>query len=173
MVSRGVHTKNKLCSLEKSISSIRSGRLWFLAFFPSPFSGLLASPFILACIPYPTSTCRFNFPGLILVLSAHTQSGWGWLWKPKSIVLSGAEYSMAIMTAFPLSFIAIPSKNPFSINADILGFSQNCSYTVLALSFRRASRMPRTESSSAISQGYLYFYYMSSAISHLGSGLGP
>ena len=27
----------------------------------------------------PTSTCRFNFPGLILVPSAHTQSGWGWL----------------------------------------------------------------------------------------------
>ena len=37
MVSRGVHTENKLCSLEKSISSIRSGRLWFLAFFLSHF----------------------------------------------------------------------------------------------------------------------------------------
>ena len=57
----------------------RSGRPWFLAFFPSLLSGLLASPFILACIPYPTSTCRIDFPGLILVPSAHTQSGWGWL----------------------------------------------------------------------------------------------
>ena len=139
----------------------------------SAVSGILEVP--LKC---PTKVeiwgmCRFNFPGLIFVPSAHTQSGWGWLWNLKSMVLSGAEYSMAVMTAFPLSFVAIPSRGPFSINADILGFSQNCSYTVLALSFRRASRIPRTESSSAMSQGYLDFYYMSSAISHLGSGLGP
>ena len=88
------------------------------------------------------------------------------------MVLSSAEYSMAVMAAFPLSFVAILSRGPFSINADILGFSQNCSYTVLALSFRRASGMPRTESSSAMSQGYLDFYYMSSAISLLCSDLG-
>ena len=88
------------------------------------------------------------------------------------MVLSGAEYSMAIMAAFPLSFVAILSRGPFSINADILSFSQNCSYTVLALSSRRASGMPRTESSSAMSEGYLDFYYMSSAISLLGSSLG-
>ena len=80
---------------------------------------------------------------------------------------------MAVMTAFPLSFVAILSRGPFSINADILGFSQNCSYTVLILSFRRALGMPRTESSSAMSQGYLDFYCMSSAISHFGLGLGP
>ena len=89
------------------------------------------------------------------------------------MALSGAEYSMAVMAAFPLSFVVILSRGPFSINADILGFSQNYSYTVLVLSFRRASGMPRTESSSAMSQGYLDFYYMSSTISHLGSGLGP
>ena len=88
------------------------------------------------------------------------------------MVLSDAEYSMAVMTNYPLSFVAILSRGPFSINADILSFSQNCSYTVLALSFKRASRMPRTESSSAMSQGYLDFCYMSSAISLLGSGLG-
>ena len=87
-------------------------------------------------------------------------------------MLFRSEYSMAVTTAFPLSFVAILSRGPFSINADILGFSQNCSYTVLVLSFRRALRMPRTESSSAMSQGYLDFYYMSSAISLLGSGLG-
>ena len=79
---------------------------------------------------------------------------------------------MAVMTTFPLSFVVILSRGHFSINADILDFSQNCSYTVLTLSFRRASGMPRTESSSAMSQGYLDFYYMSSAISLLGSGLG-
>ena len=33
--------------------------------------------------------------------------------------------------------------------------------------------MPRTESSSAMSQGCLDFYWMSLAMSHLGSGLGP
>ena len=88
------------------------------------------------------------------------------------MVLSSAEYSMALMATFPLSFVPILSKDPFSINANILGFSQNCSYTVLALSFRWASGMPRTKSSSAMSQGYLDFYYMSSTISLLGLGLG-
>ena len=89
------------------------------------------------------------------------------------MVLSGAEYSMAVMAAVPLSLVAILSSDPFSINIDILGFSQNCSYTVLALSFRRTLGMPMTESSSAISQDYLDFHYTSSAISLLGSGLGP
>ena len=42
------------------------------------FSGLLPSPFILAFPLPPTFTCRLSFLGLILVLSAHTQSGWGW-----------------------------------------------------------------------------------------------
>ena len=89
------------------------------------------------------------------------------------MVLSGAEHSMAVMAAFPLSLVAILSSDPFSINIDILGFSQNYSYTVLALSFRRTLGMPRTKSSSAMSQDYLDFYYTSSAISLLGSGLGP
>ena len=74
-----VHTKVSHVRFVESFSSKRSGRLWFLAFFPSPFPRLLISPFILACILYPTSTCRFDFLGLILVPSSHTQSGWGWL----------------------------------------------------------------------------------------------
>ena len=89
------------------------------------------------------------------------------------MVLSGAEYSMAVMATFPLSLVAILSSGPFSINIDILGFSQNCSYTILALSFRKVSGMPRIESFSTMSQDYLDFYYTSSAISLLGSGLGP
>ena len=52
------------------------------------------------------------------------------------MVLSGAEYSMAVMAAFPLLFVAILSRGPLSINADILDFSQNCFYTVLTLSFQ-------------------------------------
>ena len=91
----------------------------------------------------------------------------------KSIALSGAKYLIAVMAALPLSFVAILSRGPFSINADVFGSSQNCSYAVLALSFRSALGIPRTESSSAMSQGYLDFHCMSSAISLLGSGLGP
>ena len=89
------------------------------------------------------------------------------------MVLSGVEYSMAVMAAFPLSLVAILYSGPFSINIDILGFSQNCSYTTLTLSFRSTLRMPRTESSSAISQDYLDFCYTSSAISFLSLGLRP
>ena len=77
------------------------------------------------------------------------------------------------MAAFLLSFVAILPKTPLFIDADVFGSSQNCSYAVLALSFRSALRMPRTESSSAMSQGYLDFHYMPSAMSLLGLGLGP
>ena len=52
------------------------------------------------------------------------------------MILSGAEYSMAGMAAFPLSLVAILSSGPFSINADILGLFQNCSYTVFAPFFQ-------------------------------------
>ena len=89
------------------------------------------------------------------------------------MVLLGVEYSMVVMAAFPLSFVAILSRGHFSINADILDFSQNCSYTVLALSFRGTSDMSRIELSSIMSQDYLDFYYMSSTIPLLGSGLEP
>ena len=89
------------------------------------------------------------------------------------MALSGTEYSMAVMAAFPLSLIVILSSVPFSINIDILDFSQNCSYTVLTFSFKGTSNMPRTELSSVMSQNYLDFYYTSSAIPLLGLGLGP
>ena len=52
------------------------------------------------------------------------------------MALLGAEYSMVVMTALPLSLVVILSSVHFPINIDILGFSQNCSYTALALSFR-------------------------------------
>ena len=38
-----------------------AGRLWFLAIFPSLCFRLLTFPFILACVPYPSSTCRIDF----------------------------------------------------------------------------------------------------------------
>ena len=52
-------------------------------------------------------------------------------------------------------------------------FFPSCSYTVFALPSRDTSDMPRTESSSVVSQDYLDFYYLSSAITFLSSGLRP
>ena len=82
----------KLISPLESFSWRWAGRLWFLAIFPSPLHELLSFPFILACVFYPSSTCRIDIPRLILVPSTHTQSGWGWLKKLESMALSGAEY---------------------------------------------------------------------------------
>ena len=89
------------------------------------------------------------------------------------MALSGAEYSMAVRAAFPLSLVVILFCVPFFIDIDILDFFPNWSYTVFALPSRGTSDMSRTESSSAVSQDYLDFYYLSSAITFLGSGLGP
>ena len=50
---------------------------------------------------YPPSTCRIDIPRLILVPSAHTRSGCGWLKKLESMALSGAEYWMAVRATFP------------------------------------------------------------------------
>ena len=80
---------------------------------------------------------------------------------------------MAVMTAFPLSLVVILSSVSFSIDIDILDFFPNCSCTAFALSSRGTSDMPRTESSSAVSQDYLDFYYLFSAITFIGSGLEP
>ena len=49
------------CSPQEFFSWRRAGRLWFLAIFPSPCSGLPTFPFILACVSYPSSTCRIDF----------------------------------------------------------------------------------------------------------------
>ena len=80
---------------------------------------------------------------------------------------------MAVSAAFPLSLVVILSSVPFSINLDILDFFPNCSYTISALPSRETSNMSRTELSSTVSQDYLDFYYLSSAITFLGSGFGP
>ena len=80
---------------------------------------------------------------------------------------------MAVRAAFPLSLVVILSSVPFSIDLDILDFFSNCSYTVFALLSKETSDMPKIESSSTVSQNYLDFYYLSSAITFLGSGLGP
>ena len=75
---------------------------------------------------------------------------------------------MAVMAAFLLSFVAILSRSPLSIDADMFDSSYNCFYAVLVISFRNALGMPRTESSSAVYQSYLNFHCVSSA-----QALGP
>ena len=77
VVCRGVHIElNRVRSRSLSPGGgLRGSGSW--PFFPASHSDCLLPLFILACIPYPTSTCRFNFLELILVPSAHTQSGWG------------------------------------------------------------------------------------------------
>ena len=84
---------------------------------PPPLLNCFSFLFILAFTLPSTSTCRFSFPGLILVPSAHTQSGWEWLQKLKNIALSGAEYLIAVMAVFLSFFVAILFRGPFPINA--------------------------------------------------------
>ena len=50
------------------------------------------------------------------------------------MALSGAEYLIAIIATFPLSFVATLFRGPFPINAEVFSFSLNRSYTVLVLS---------------------------------------
>ena len=59
----------------------------------------------------------------------------------------------------------------FPIDIDIFRFFPNCSYAVFVLPSRGTSDMPRTESSSVVSQDYLDLYYLSLVITFLGSGL--
>ena len=80
---------------------------------------------------------------------------------------------MAVIAAFPLSLVVMLYSVSFFIDIDILDFFPNCSYIFFILPSRGTSNMPRTESSSAVSQDYSDFYYLSSAMLFLGSSLGP
>ena len=79
---------------------------------------------------------------------------------------------MAVMAAYSLSLVVILSSVSFFIDIDILDFFPDYSYIFFALPSRGTSNMPRTESSSAVSQDYLDLYYLSLAILFLGSSLG-
>ena len=83
---------------------------------------------------------------------------------------------MAVMEAFPLSLVVILSSVSFFIDIDILDFLDffpNYSYIFFALPSKGTSNTPRIESSSAVSQDYLDFYYLFSTILFLDSSLGP
>ena len=81
------------------------------------------------------------------------------------MALSGAEYWMAVRAAFPGRYTF---QRTLLYWPRYFRFFPSCSYTVFALPSRDTSDMPRTESSSAVSQDYLDFYYLSSA-----RALGP
>ena len=61
VISHGVHIKLNRVRFEESFSWRRTGRLWFLAIFPSPSPRSLVPLFILVCILYPSSTYRIDF----------------------------------------------------------------------------------------------------------------
>ena len=101
-----------------------------MVIFPSLFSGLLTFPFILACVPYPSSTCRIDFSKTdTCPISPYPE----WL----GVVVKAGEYGSVRCRvlngskgSFPWSFIL--SSVPFSINTDILYFfSQAVSIPVL------------------------------------------
>ena len=137
-----------------------------MAIFPSPLFGTLTFPFILACVSYPSSTCRIDFsttdtcpispyPEWLGVVVKAEECG-----SVRCRVLNGSKGS------FPWSFIL--SSAPFSIGLDIFRFFPSYSYTVFALPFSETSDMPRM-----CPKTILYSYYRAWAMTFLGSGLGP
>ena len=61
VVCRGVHIESNYVRSRSLSPGGGVGGFGFLAIFPSPSPGLPVPPFILACIPYSSSTCRINF----------------------------------------------------------------------------------------------------------------
>ena len=140
-----------------------------MAIFPSPLSGFLLFPFILTCVPYPSSTCRIDFSQTdTCPISPYPE----WL----GVVVKAEEYGSVRCRvlngnkgSFPWSlyFLAYPSL----LTLDILDFLPSWSYTVFALPSDETSDMPRTESSSAVSQGY--FVLVLQSLGHNFPRLGP
>ena len=118
---------------------------------------------------YPSSTCRIDIPRLILVPSAHTRSGWGWLKKAgeygsvRCRVLNGSKGS------FPRLFTL--SSIPFSIGTDILDFFPSCFYTIFALLPRRLWTGRGLNCPRLYPNAILYLHYSVWAMTFLGLGL--
>ena len=173
VVCRGIHIElNRVRS--RSLSP--RGGLWgssFWPFFPALFSGSLVPLFILACIPYPSSTCKLNFLGLKTRPVSPYLKWLGVVVKAEEHgsvrcrVLNGNNSSFPfVLGRYTIQHLLLYWHRYFRF------FSQTVPIPFLPISSKRISDMPRTESSSAMSQNYLDFYYTSSAIPFLGSGLG-
>ena len=138
------------------------------------FSHCLSYPFIRAFILLPTSMCKLNFLRLkTCPVSPYLE----WLGavvkaeKHGSVrcrVLNGSNGSFPfVLVRYTIQRLLLYWHRYF------LDLFPYYSYTVFALSSKGTLDMPRTESFSAVSQDYLDFYYPSSAIPFLSSGLGP
>ena len=151
----------------------RAGRLWFLANFPSLFPRIAYFSFYTSMYPlsnvhmwvrfFRTDTCPISpYPEWLGVVVKAEEYG-----SVRCRVLNGSKGS------FPFVL------GRYTIQRTLLHWPRyfrcfpNCSYTAFALLSRETSDMPRTESSLAVSQDYLDFYYLSSAITFLDLGLGP
>ena len=111
---------------------------------------------------YSSSTCRIDIPRLILVPSAHTRSGWGWLKKLESMALSCAEYWMAVRATFSgrLHFPAYPFLLTQIFSIPFLPFLPRRLWTGRGLN--RPRLYPNT---------ILYLHYSVWGIAFLGLGL--
>ena len=138
----------------------------------SPLLYCFSFLFILAFTLSPVSTCKLNFLGLkICPVSPYLE----WLGvvvkaeehgSVRCRVLNGSNGSLPfVLGRYTIQRLLLYWHRYF---LDLFSYY---SYTVFALSSKGTSDMPRTESSSAMSQDYLDFYYTSSAIPFFG--LGP
>ena len=148
----------KFSSSLESFSWRWAGRLWFLAIFPSLLYRLLTFPFIPACVHCPSSTCRFKLSKTDTCPISSYSKSLEVVVKAKECgsvrcrVLNGSKGS------FPLIFFR------FSFKLSPIPFLSFCPVGLWVL--------PRTELSSAVSQGYLVLYiYRAWAIALLGLDL--
>ena len=118
---------------------------------------------------YPSSTCRIDIPRLILVPSAHTRCGWGWLKKLESMALSCAKYWMAVRAAFlgRLHFLAYP----FLLAQIFYIFSQVVSIPFLPFLPRRLWIGQGLNRPRLYPNAILYLHYRAWAITFLGLSL--
>ena len=147
---------------------------WVDGLPPPPPSHCLSYPFIRAFILSPTSTYKLNFLGLkTCPVSPYLE----WLGVVVKVEKHGSVRCRVLNDSndsFPFVF------GRYTIQRLLLYwhryfrfFPELFLYLFFALPSRGTLNMPRTESSSAVSQDYLDFYYLSSAILFLGSSLGP
>ena len=144
----------KSCSLEESFSWRRAGRLSFLAIFPSHLLWIAYFSVYISLYPLSnvhmwirlsrTDTCPISsYPEWLGVVVKAEEYG-----PVKCRMLNGSNGSFP----FVLSRYSI-QRLPFYWPRYFRSFP-NCSHIVFALSSRRTSDMPRTESSSTVSQDY-------------------
>ena len=139
-----------------------------LAIFPSLCYGLLTFPFILACVPYPSSTCRVDFSKTdTCPISPYPE----WL----GVVVKAGEYGSVRCRvlngskgSFPCSLLSSVSS---SIDLDILDFFQAVPIPFLPFLSVRPWTCRGLDRPRLCPKTISYLYYRVWAITFLGSGL--